>query len=271
MDSIMLRRINTQNGVVYYRSDILNDVQVPHAFSTRVGGISPKPFDSLNLGNPSGCDVLDQDARIDRNYQILQDAIACADRSRCWAHQVHGAEVLLVRSGETFENGQKADALMTSDASRVLAIRCADCVPILVASDDGRHVAAIHAGWRGVIAGVLPKAIVLLQSATNRPLLVAIGPSISFDAFEVGPEVLEEFSCAFGHSDSILRRRSDGKGHVDLREALRVQVMRDCDIESDRIEISDRCTVRDSDEFFSHRRDNGITGRMAAIIGARNP
>ena len=257
----MERRLAT-NGIVYYASPLLERFGVPHAFSTRLGGKSPPPFDSLNLGNPSGCEVQDDYGRIYENYDLLQNAIGVGGRTRCWVHQVHGGDVVEV--DERFESGVKADAMVTADATRILAVRVADCVPVLLASDDGRCVAAIHAGWRGVIARVVPAAAGRLRFRTRSDLVAAIGPAISAEAFEVGPEVVERFRERFG-DDAPITTRGDGKGHVDLRAAIALQ-LRAFGLAPQAIEISDRCTVRDADEFFSHRRERGVTGRMAALI-----
>lgn len=267
----MIRRCINQ--VVYYASPLLEGIGVPHAFSTRMGGISPPPFDSMNLGNPMGCAVQDDDARIAQNYQILQTAIVCADRTRCWTHQVHGGEVLAVRRDEPFANSQKADALVSDDPSRLMSIRVADCVPILIATHDGACVAAVHAGWRGVIARVVPNAIAAMQSLRSvdvSTLLVAVGPCIGPDAFEVGPEVLQAFGDAFPTAPPTRPYAdSSGQGTVDLKAAIRLQLL-ELGVSDVQIDLSDRCTVRDQDEFFSHRRDHGVTGRMAAVIGARS-
>ncbi len=266
--NVLERRVE-RSGIVYYISPLLEGAGVPHAFSTRIGprdgaDASPPPFDSFNLGNPSGVSAQDDYARIYRHYELLQSAIGCGRRTRCWVHQVHGGEVITIGCGGNFESGPKADAMVSNDASRVLAVRVADCVPVLLASADGKTVAAVHAGWRGVIAGVLPNTI----AAMNTPkILAAIGPCISVDHFEVGAEVLERFAASFGPSAPI-RRRDDGKGYVDLRAALRQQLaaigVADEDIDSTGV-----CTFRDAGEFYSHRRDKGVTGRMAALISPR--
>jgi YfiH family protein len=261
----MLQRRTSPDGVVYYASPLLEAAGVPHAFSTRLGGVSPPPFDSMNLGNPSGCATQDTDGRIDENYLRLQRAIECDSRRRCWVHQVHGGDVLRVGMGEAFENGQRADALVSDDPQRVLAVRVADCVPVLLATPDGRKVAAVHAGWRGVIAGVVPAALRGMTGEGPAEVLAAIGPCIGLDAFEVGPEVIEAFVNCFGEAASVLRL-DDGKGHVDLREAVRRQLL-DAGVSPERIDTTNRCTYRDSKEFFSHRRDKGVTGRMAALVG----
>ena len=261
----MLERRET-NGVVYYASPLLGRAGVPHGFATRIGGASPAPFDSLNLGNPSAGDVRDDWDRVHENYRRLQSAIGWLGRERAWVHQVHGGDVADARSGcVEFRSGPRADAIVGDDPQRLLAVRVADCVPILVAADDGRVVAAIHAGWRGVIARVVPNAIRRLPGAGS--LAAAIGPCIGRHAFEVGAEVLSAFETAFG-PDAPVERNDNGKGHVDLREAVRIQLVR-AGLSPERIDTTDRCTHRDAAEFFSHRRDRGVTGRMAAVIAPR--
>lgn len=265
----MLQRRISPQGPVYYISPSLEQIGVPHAFSTRIGGLSPSPFDSLNLGNPNGCAVQDDYERIYENYRLLQSAIGCAAHTRLWVHQVHGAEVASAMRGEIFESGAKADAIVSDDSGKILAVRVADCVPVLLAATDGAIVAAVHAGWRGVVAGIVPAAIEKLRSlgCSADSLVAAIGPCIGEGAFEVGPEVVDTFERVFG-SEAPARRTPDGKGRVDLRRAILLQLSR-AGVRADRIDTTDRCTYRDRDEFFSHRRDSGITGRMAALIAPR--
>lgn len=263
----MLQRHKAANGVVVYISPLLREMRVPHAFSTRLGGRSPAPFDSLNLGNPNGCAVQDDYERIWENYRLLQEAAGCEDRELCRVHQVHGHLAVTIEAKRAADPSVKADALVTDDPARALSVRVADCVPVLMSGPGGRAVAAVHAGWRGVVAGVAPAALrTLCTRGDFRPehVTVAIGPSIGFDAFEVGPEVLDAFAAKFG-ADGPFRRRPDKKGHVDLREAIRRQLVAAA-VPEDRIDSTDRCTVTHRDEFFSHRRDDGITGRMAAVI-----
>jgi len=252
-------------GVVVYRSTRLLHIGVCHAFSTRLGGFSPAPFDSMNLGNPNGCAIQDDGGRIAENYRKLIAAIGGQGREVLRVHQVHGAGVVRAERGRIFDVGQKADAIVSNDPLRFVSVRIADCVPVLLASDDGAQVAAIHAGWRGVIAQVA-LAAVREMGCGGRRITAAIGPCISGEAFEVGAEVLGAFENSFGAA-APMRRRADGKGHVDLPEAIRRQLIA-AGVEADRIDMTDRCTFRDGDEFFSHRRDHGVTGRMAALIAA---
>ncbi len=262
----MLERRTAPNGVVYYASPLLEHRGVPHAFSTRVGGSSPPPFDSFNLGNPSGCEIQDDYPRIFSHYPMLQEAAGCPRGEWCWLHQVHGPGVVRVRRGEYLDTSIKGDALVSDDPTRAITIRVADCAPVLLATADGRTVAASHAGWRGVIAGVV---VATLNEMAGPPagVVAAIGPCIGFESFEVGSEVLDEFVRVFG-PEAPVRRRDDGKGYVDLRECLRRQLVA-AGLAPEHINTTDRCTFRDRAEFYSHRRDNGITGRMAAMISPR--
>lgn len=261
----MLERRVASNGVTFYASPLLEEMGVPHAFSTRLGGISAAPFDSLNLGNPNGSAVQDNYENVWENYRRLQVAGGCAGRELCHVHQVHGPEVVRAEAGRAFDTLAKADVLVGSDPARVLSVRVADCVPILLAAEGGRTVAAVHAGWRGVISGAVPAALAAMGGETVAATCVAaIGPCIGGDAFEVGPEVVAEFVRVFGDDAPIVRRVGE-KGHIDLRDAVRLQLLR-AGIPADRIDTTDRCTHRNANEFFSHRRENGLTGRLAALI-----
>lgn len=267
----MLERVAAPNSVVFYRSPLLHAAGVAHAFSTRSGGVSEGPFASLNLGNPGGASQQDSTETIAENYRRLHAAIGCERRRRIFAHQVHGSVVLDPATSpqtDSIHGGceiGKGDALVTTDPAVLLSVRTADCVPVLVADADGRRVAACHAGWRGVIAGVVPEALKHFDNPGR--VLTAIGPGIGYDAFEVGPEVADEFDRVFG-ADSPTRRLADGKARVDLKRALAIQLRR-AGVSADRIDITDLCTLTRADAFFSHRREHGLTGRMAAVIGAR--
>lgn len=268
----MLERRIGANGVVYYASKNLDRLGVRHAFSTRIGGLSPPPFDSLNLGNPNGCPVQDDYDRIWKNYQRLTAAIGCGNDRPLRVHQVHGRAVARVEVGRDFNTDCQADAIVSRDPRRAISVRTADCVPILISSGDGRSVAAVHAGWRGIVAGVIAAAVtrLLAEDLEINPLdmVAAIGPCIGFEAFEVGSEVLDEFTRVFG-SAAPISRAIDGKGHADLRRAAEMQLL-SVGLQKENIDGTDRCTAHHSEEFFSHRAQRGITGRMAAIIAA-NP
>ena len=160
--------------------------------------------------------------------------------------------------------------MITTHRDALLSVRVADCVPILLAGADGRTVAAVHAGWRGVVANIAEVAVAELcrigQTAPEN-LTAAIGPCISREAFEVGPEVAGEFLELFGQQ---VMDSSRARPHVDLRAAVGLQLLA-AGVPADQIDTTDRCTHRDRAEFYSHRRDAGITGRLAAVIGVKGP
>jgi len=260
----LVRRI-ADNGVVFYVSPLLEGL-VAHAFSTRIGGVSEGVFASLNLGNPSG-GVVDSSDRIAENHRRLCAAAGCEGKVTRKVSQVHGADVVWMDSNSQCGEPPRADAIVSDDPSCVASVRVADCVPVLLTRSDGRLVAAVHAGWRGVVAGVVPRAVEAMRKRGEGDILAAIGPSIGAGNFEVGIEVVEEFRRVFG-ADAPAQLKCGGRAHVDLREAIVLQ-LRGCGFELGQIDTSDRCTFRDADEFFSHRRDGGVTGRMAAIISCR--
>ncbi|MGA2500209.1 MAG: peptidoglycan editing factor PgeF [Tepidisphaeraceae bacterium] len=262
----MMERICSTDGVVFYRSTLLAGAGAPHAFSTRIGGVSEAPFHTLNLGNPSGQSAQDSPAHIRENYRRLLRAAGFDRQILTRVSQVHGTRVIEATRDSAQTPAVEADAIVTCDNQCAASVRVADCVPVLLATRDGRRVAAVHSGWRGVVAGVVPRAVKRLCGPTHVPeqLLVAVGPCIGFDAFEVGPEVLEQFVRIWGMAAPV-RSAGAGKGLVNLRRAVEMQLLQ-LGIPPEQIDISGCCTWRDSEEFYSHRRDRGLTGRMAAVI-----
>ena len=268
----VLERVTFDNGVIAYVSPLLRAAGVPHAFSSRLGGVSEGPFASLNLGNPGGCPQQDSGDNITENYRRLQSAIGCGGRRRVFTHQMHGPLVVDAATAaqtDVMYGGSeigKGDGIFSRDPALLLSVRTADCVPVLLASADGRTVAAVHAGWRGVIAGVATAALRLFDQPAG--VIAAIGPGIGFNAFEVGEDVVGKFEEAFGDfpgASSLVRRVGDGKGRVDLKSAIAFQLRRAGVLS---IDTTERCTATHGEEFFSHRRDASVTGRMAAVIGA---
>jgi YfiH family protein len=258
------------------RSPLLERARVPHAFATRQGGVSTGHFSSLNFGNPGELthDPRDPTPNIRENYRRLLEAAGCAGRALAEVHQVHGPAVLEL-TPETpcpaapQKPDTKADAIVTNDPERTLAIRIADCAPVLIASADGRIVAAVHAGWRGVITGVVAAAIASMRRLGGAPALAAIGPCIGPAAFEVGPEVAAEFQRVFPSLPEplVTPGRAD-RSHVNLAAAIRIQLLAGGIHE---IDVCGRCTASEPDWFFSHRRDGLASGRMAAVIAPVSP
>jgi polyphenol oxidase len=265
----MFERVTAGNGVVFYRSGLLAGVGVPHGFSTRIGGVSGAPFESLNfamhpvgpLPDGSRATVVDSRENVMENYRRLQEAIGGAGRAPTWSEQVHGRDVCIapVKEGEK----PKVDAIVTRDGGVMATIRVADCMPVLLSDDRGSVVAAVHAGWRGAVLGVIGVALETMGVGSGR-VVAAVGPCIGVDAFEVGEEVAAEFEKA-GRGGAVVRRAGWVKPHVDLAKSA-VLELESLGVSRDRIDVAGACTVADG-AFFSHRRDRGLTGRMVAMIG----
>ena len=268
----MLRRVEHDNGVVTYQSPMLEEVGVPHGFSTRLGGVSQPPYDKLNLASlDKGAG--DHNANVSENFRRLRAALGLQRYMRMAARQVHGSAVWQAPNRPTRQT-TCADAITTEHPRQMLTIRTADCVPILLASAKGDVVAAVHAGWRGIVAGVLPRTLERLEEmgVDLAGLRVAVGPCIGVGHFEVGPEVAEAFRVA-GLTHVIQDPpHHDGPVTIDLRRAVECQLTR---VPMVNVDATDRCTYRDETEFFSHRRDvthrgQSDTGRMAAVIATRS-
>lgn len=270
-------------------SEVLRRVGVPHGFSTRRGGVSGGMFSSFNFGNPGDLDPAERDpaANIRENWRLLARAVGAEHREIVEVHQVHGAECRVVRRGGPSHatpdrRDTKADAIVTDDPARLVAVRVADCVPVLLASDDGHVVASVHAGWRGVVGpmdpsprvgcGVVDVALAAIADVGIAPgrVVAAIGPCIGATQFEVGPEVASAFAAVFGDWSPLVRpcQKRSLKYFVDLQGAIGEQLRR-AGVPAANIDVLRRCTASEPDAFFSHRRDGGRTGRMVGIIGPR--
>ena len=240
-----LERVEGRDGFVAYRSPLLDAACVPHLFTTRCGGTAGT-FDLRTQ-------TRDRTARACAALGLVAPIVSL--------HQVHGSVVHVAHSLPV--SPPAADALVTADKGLVLLARVADCVPVLLASADGRHVAAVHAGWRGLIAGVIPSTLHALRSADSAgeqaAVYGAIGPCLSQARFEVGVEV----AAAFEQADlgSCVAHVASGRPHVDLREAARLQLER---ADVTRVDVSDRCTWDDAHEFFSYRREVTHGGQVLA-------
>ncbi|MCC7204868.1 MAG: peptidoglycan editing factor PgeF [Phycisphaeraceae bacterium] len=266
----MLVRQEHDNGVVTYQSPLLMDLSVPHAFSTRIGGISKGPYASLNLGELAKDNATDANTAVAENYRRLREALGLTRHARSVVRQMHTGEVHVPPAEPVRpQDCPVADALVTEHPGLLLAVRVADCVPVLLAERSGRRVAAVHAGWRGVVAGVAPNAVGVMRERFGvlpGDLVAAIGPCISLRHFEVGPEVADQFRGA--DLAEVIDEKSFAKPHVDLQRSVRLQLRR-AGVAEAAIDGTDRCTFEHAEEFFSHRRDQGVTGRLAAVIAVQ--
>ncbi len=258
----------TSGSLVYYQFKLINEAGgVSHGVFTRAGGASNPPFASLNVGATVGDDL----QAVQANRQRMAQALGVRDEDVRTTWQVHSADVVIVRHGqEQPYPPPRADAIITADAGVPLAMRFADCVPLLLYDPVQRVLAMAHAGWRGTLAGVGPAAVETMRDAFGcnpGDILAGVGPSIGPGSYEVGPEVIEQVVNTFGDDAGRLVRPSarEGHGYLDLWSANR-HLLQAAGVES--VEIAAMCTAEHVNEWFSHRAENGKTGRfgMLAVI-----
>jgi YfiH family protein len=216
-------------------------------FTTRVGGVSEGPYASLNLGRKSGDEV----ERVDENRRIVCDAIGADLEKLALNYQVHSTRVLHAAPAM---RGEHADGLWTDEPDLPILAMSADCLPIVLARTGAREpaVAVLHAGWRGLLEGIVAAGVQALGDGT---LTAAIGPGIGPCCYEVGEEVAAPFRERFG--DDVVR-----ESRLDLWTSAE-RALRDAGVEH--VDRFDRCTACEPETFFSHRRDDGRTGRQGVI------
>ena len=232
--------------------------RVRAAITTRQGGASAAPYDSFNLGDHVGDDPL----AVERNRARLAAELALPARPH-WLTQVHGTTVAGLDGGPP--PGCEADGVVATD--RVCAILTADCLPVLLCDRAGTVVAAAHAGWRGLAAGVLRGTVTAMAVAPGS-LMAYLGPAIGADHFEVGADVFDSFAAtarSAGYSDQVMdcfRPVGADKWLADLYDLARLELGAAgvADIYG-----GDHCTYSQPDQFYSYRRD-GVTGRLASLI-----
>jgi YfiH family protein len=238
---------------------IFNPEKIIAAQSTRLGGISPEPYLSLNLG----MSVKDNQENVLKNRELFFGKLGIDPSQVTRSHQVHGNNVLVVDEPVTTEG---YDALITNKPRVFLVISIADCTPILIHDEKNNAVAAIHAGWRGTAGKIVSNTLTLMKKnygTKGEDCKAFIGACISYKNFEVGDEVAENFETHIKCFDEAKQ-----KWFVDLKTANSL-LLEEAGVLSKNIEVSDFCTVENNDLFFSHRKEKGVTGRMMAVIGVK--
>jgi len=225
--------------------------------TTRVGGTSVGPYASLNLGDH----VNDDPDRVLRNRALLREACGLPAEP-LWLRQVHGTEVVDALKAMP---GVEADGAHTDTAGVVLAVLTADCLPVFLCDRRGAKVALLHAGWRGLSAGVIENGVRALDMPRSG-LLAWLGPAIGPESYEVGDEVRAAFvGNDFGTADAF-RERAPGRWHADLYTLARRRLNV---LGVDAVYGGGSCTFRDAARFYSFRREPQ-TGRMASLIWIDN-
>jgi hypothetical protein len=227
------------------------------AFTLRSGGVSPAPFDTLNVGVHVG----DRPDAVRENRRRVREGLQLPAEP-AWIEQVHGTGVAdLDAPAADAAPGAAADAVFTRQPQRVCVVQVADCMPVLLAARDGSCVAAAHAGWRGLAAGVLEATLRRLATQPAQ-LLAWLGPAIGPQHFEVGSEVRDAFVTHDSGAAAAFGANSRGRWQCDLA-ALARQRLGAMGITN--VFGAECCTYADPARFFSYRRD-GQCGRMAALI-----
>ena len=250
--------------------------------TTRFGlGVSQPPFDSFDLGLRNGDDV----AAVAENRRLLEAALHLPSKPR-WLRQVHGVEVVRIPTPppslegggwegvgvigmqphpnpplQAGEGEQQADAAVTSTPGVVLAILTADCLPVVFAARDGSEVAIAHAGWRGLVAGVLEATVAAMRTPASR-LVAWLGPAAGPRAYEIGDEVFDAFVSHAPASETAFRSTRPGHWKVDLYALAKLRL---ADAGVVDVHGGGLCTISDPARFYSHRRD-ARTGRMATLV-----
>ena len=231
--------------------------------TTRQGGISSSPYDSLNLGDHVGDEV----SRVIANRQILRKQLPAEP---IWLRQTHSIEVSTPHSRfHKPSNPVEADAAVTNIPDEVLIVMSADCLPVLFSNADAAVIGAAHAGWRGLCGGVLENTVgellKLAPQTSAKDLIAWMGPAIGPESYEVGEDVVGRFQeCRLHDMQKCFSpiANKPGKYLADIYQLARDRLKK---VGVVAIYGGDQCTVQDGERFFSYRRD-GVTGRFASLI-----
>jgi len=247
-----------------------------NAFSTRGGGVSPFPHDALNLAgfNEDAAENIYENRR--RFLKLFDGDWTLAG---CW--QMHSADVRVIKSEAEAQpkpgvlgDNQYCDALVSNVPKILVAVKTADCVPVLLGDATTGAFAAVHAGWRGTSSSIVARAIGQMQREYGTQpdnLRAAIGPAANLCCYEVGAEVIDKFKERFPESDSLFVPTREGHARIDLQKANRDQLVA-AGVSPERIHVAPFCTMDRTDLFFSYRREKsalGRVGRLMSVIGRR--
>lgn len=228
-----------------------------HAVSTtRIGGVSTAPYHALNLATHVG----DEPDNINQNRQRLIEQLNLPEAPR-WLNQTHGCTIA---DSDQWQLNMDADACISKTPKHVCTIMTADCLPVLICDTNAQFVAAVHAGWRGLAAGIIEKTLRRYHGKSS-DLMVWLGPAIGPSQFEVGPEVVEAFCLQNKDAHSAFVQQDSEHYLADIYQLARQRIQA---AGVTAIYGGEYCTVSDAHHFFSYRRD-GVTGRMASMIWIR--
>lgn len=256
------------DGVKALVSRQLEDAGFQNGFSTRMGGVSDFPADSLNLAGFSE----DSRENIYENRRRFLTLFPAGMRIAA-VFQCHGSTVKMIASeADISDSDDRADGMISDIAGVLLGVKTADCVPVLIGDPKTRAFAAVHAGWRGTVASIVVKAVENMRTAFGSDpsqMIAAIGPAASVRHYEIGEDVLNAFAENLDGSGKYFVPTRPGHARVDLHAANRDQLL-SCGLEAANVSIAPFCTMERTDLFFSYRREKkefGKTGRLLSVIG----
>lgn len=243
------------------QSFITPDWHVPEnirAVSTcRRGGFSKAPYDSFNMGLHVG----DSDCAVTANRALLASHFQLSATDIVWLNQIHSAEVIDVSYCRNYAGAVTADGAFSADVRRPCVVMTADCLSVLLTDKDGQRVASLHAGWRGLYAGVLTQGVAKFPDP--KKVIAWLGPAIGPSAFEVGQDVFDAFTSQHRmHQSAFVATVNESKWLADIYLLARQKLNQ---LGVSEIFGGNRCTYSETASFFSYRRD-GVTGRMATMI-----
>lgn len=248
---------------------VLNDIEILqsdqfsrysdiiHGFSTRTGGVSKHPFDSLNLGMGDG----DSGENIMNNRQRFGEVLGFSPEQLVHASQIHSGNVAIANQPGSIP---ETDAVIATACGIMLSVKTADCVPVLFYEPEHHVVAAVHAGWKGMISNIIANTILLMKKkfiCNPHGIIAALGPAIRTCCYEVGNDVA-------GHFSESEIEEHDGRKYLNLPLAVKYRI-KACGIPEENIDDCQRCTFCEPERFFSYRRDGKDTGRIMSVIGLR--
>ena len=246
----------------YQFEGLLGFPDTTHAVFTRHGGVSVGAFASLNLSRAVG----DDPAAVAENNRRMLGALEYRRQPAVTAWLVHGSDVALITRADIGKDPQQVDALVTRERSLPLSMRFADCVPIVFYDPAQRAIGVAHAGWRGVavnVAGATVRAMVAGFGSDPRRMWAGLGPAIGVEKYEVSQDVVDQVAAACPRGVRLTQPGGNGRPHLDLAAAVIAQLQA-AGVGS--IEASGICTASGTDEWFSHRAENGQTGRFGLVV-----
>ncbi|KAA3647263.1 MAG: peptidoglycan editing factor PgeF [Chloroflexi bacterium] len=255
---------NQADSVRYFSFDIFADVPITQAVFTRQGGVSRGAWDSLNVGATVGDELENVFENRERSFKAVGRDINTMYDS--WL--MHGTDVLIAEAANPRKNESppKGDILLTDKPGVTLFMRYADCVPILFYDPQHKVIGLAHAGWRGTVDGVVTATLEAMQGhygTKAENVLAGIGPAISPERYEVGPEVVAEVEECFGTDAAELLPRYNGSTHFDLWKTNQY-LLEQAGVKQ--VEVAGLCTASNPEDWFSHRGDKGKTGRFGALV-----